>query len=246
MLRYFRFNWLPLLRRPDEPLVRFFSHSPDRLPLRSLVFGSSIGLFLLFGSFSVPALYLLLSLVIALYLSMMTAYRVERARRDHVLALLYITPVSRRRLLASLWSGCVWRVWSGQTMWMYWSFHAIIIIAGMVYLLLSAELGTSDALWLIVLGTILVRFQPVSALFCGGMVGLWCGLALPDSLLSVAAAGLSALCGWLLWLAIALLVALNFTHLALWQWTSLLLLPLLLSTLTGYLAFRLAEHRTQL
>ncbi len=243
MLRYFRFNWLPFLRQPDEPLVRFFSHSSDRLPIRPLVFGSSIGLFLMLGSFSIPALYLLLSLVITLYLSMMTAHKVDRARRDALLPLLFITPVRRRDLLTSLWSGCVWQLWRSQMMWMYWSFHALVIVAGMVYLLLSAELSSSDALWLLLVGTVLMRFQPVSALFCAGMVGLWCGLAVPDSLLALGAAGLSALCGWLVWVSVVLLVALNFADLAAWQWTCLLLLPLLLSLLAGYLAFRLAERR---
>jgi hypothetical protein len=235
-------TWPPYLRR-DHPLVSYHTRRAGLRGFKSMIFGSSIGLFLLFGSLSLPMLYLLISLIIKLQLSAGTAYKIQHAKDAGSWDLIRATPFSRRAMLLSVWAASLWQVRGSWLMPLYRLLHALVIIAGLVFRLWFVETPPDQALVMLVLGTLLIAVQPYADMYLSGMVGLWCAQVIRDRHLAPAAAGLLMLLYWVCWIgAVLLIVALQPTDIALWQVLVALSSPLALPLVLGVAAQKAVEQ----
>jgi len=235
---------LPPPLRQSHPLVQHHLRQPALRHFRHLIFGSSIGLFMLFGGLSLPMLYLLLSLVIFVQLATGTAQRVYRAQEVHTWDLIRVTPYSRRDVLLSTWAAGIWQLNRAWTIPLYWVLHGLVILGVIVFGLWLGEIPISQATAVVLGGTLLIAFQPFVEMYFSGMVGLLCASLFDDRALSLAAAGLLVLAYWSLWLGgILLLTAIDLSRLETAQLVGILTLPLLLPSIMGYAAQRIAEKR---
>jgi hypothetical protein len=235
---------LPAPLRQGHPLVQHHLRQPALRHFRQLIFGSSIGMFMLFGGLSLPVLYLLLSLVIFIQLAAGTAERVYRAQEVRTWDLIRLTPYSRREVLLSTWAAGIWQLNRTWTIPLYWVLHAFVILGVIVFGLWVGEIPVQQATGVVLGGTLLIAFQPFVEMYFSGMVGLLCASLFDDKLISLAAAGLIVLGYWALWIGgVVLLSAIDLAGFGTAQLVSILLLPLLLPCIVGYVAQRVAERR---
>ncbi len=234
---------LPATLRQEHPLVRYYLRKSDSQKLKHVIFGSSIGLFLMFGGLSLPMLYLLLSLVILLQLAVSTVSKIHHQQTAGNWDLIRAAPFSQREILLSAWGAGVHQLRQTWTLLLYQALHGLIIIGGMVFLLASGELPV--AYWpLILLGcTALIAFRPLVEMYFSGMVGLLCAGLTRDHVLALTTAVIAIFCYWLLVMGGALLVIsadLKIVNapLILAFLSAILFLPLCF----GYAAQRLAER----
>jgi len=235
---------LPAPLRQSHPLVQQHLRQPALRHFRHLIFGSSIGLFMLFGGLSLPILYLLLSLVIFVQLATGTAERVYHAQQVRTWDLIRVTPYSRRDVLLSTWAAGIWQLNRTWTIPLYWVLHGLMILGVIVFGVWLGEIPIGQATAVLLGGTLLIAFQPFVEMYFSGMIGLLCASLFDDRVISLAAAGLVVLCYWSLWIGgILLLTAIDLERLGTVQLAGILMLPLLLPFIVGYMAQRVAEAR---
>jgi len=246
MLQHYLFsnNWIPAALRQGHPLVQHHLRQPALRHFRHLIFGSSIGLFVIFGGLSLPMLYLLLSLVILIQLAAGTAGRIHRAQAIHTWDLIRVAPFSRRDVLLSTWAAGVWQLTRTWTIPLYWLLHGFVILAVMVFGLWMGEIQVGQAGIIMFGGTLLIALQPFTQMYFSGMIGLLCASLFSDRQLALVAAGLVVLCYWALSLGgVLLLAAADLEQLGTGQLAGALSLPLLLPLVIGYSAQRVAERK---
>ncbi len=235
---------LPMWLRQGNPLVQHHLRQPALRYFRNLMFGSSIGLFALFGGLSLPMLYLLLSLVILLQLAAGTAERVYRAQEVHTWDLMRVAPFSRREVLLSTWAAGIWQLNRTWTVPLYWVLHGLVIMGVMVFGLWLGEIPMRQAGLVLLGGTLLIALQPFIAMYFSGMIGLLCASLFGDRIMSLAIAGLVVLFYWAFWIGgILLLAAADLDEIEAVQIVGIISLPLLIPLGAGYIAQRVAEAK---
>ena len=225
----------------DHPLLDYFRRQGGDRNFRPVIFGSSVGVFLLFGSLSLPILYLLLSLVIALYLSAGMSWRVHRAREAQIWELVQISPLFPRDILLTTWSAGVGQLIENRLIFFYRLVHGLMLMGLLIVSILFGELAPDQGLMLLVGATLLIIFQPAVEIYFSGMVGLCCATRIRDRAVSSAVAGMTVMIYWTAWVAGVLVITVtNLSHL---QAVSLLIffallvaLPLAIGCAAQYLA----------
>jgi hypothetical protein len=237
---------LPLYLRRDHPLVALHLRYTAVRSLKTVVFGSSIGLFLAFGGLSLPMLYFLLSLIIVIQLSAGTAYTIRRAQTAGMWDLICTAPFSGRELLLSAWGAGLCQVRQSWMMPIYRLLHGLVIIAAVVTLIWTAELTPTPAFILVIGGTLLIALQPYADMYLSGMAGLLCASAIRDRAWAIMVAGLVTLLYWSGWVgAVLLVIVARPEKITAGQIAFGVSLPLLIPVCLGYLAQRIAEHLMQ-
>jgi hypothetical protein len=235
---------IPTWLRQGNPLVQHHLRQPALRHFRHLMFGSSIGLFALFGGLSLPMLYLLLSLVILIQLAAGTAERVYRAQEVHTWDLMRVAPFSRREVLLSTWAAGIWQLNRTWTVPLYWVLHGLVILGVMVFGLWLGEIPMRQAGLVLLGGTLLIALQPFIAMYFSGMIGLLCASLFGDKIISLATAGLVVLCYWAFWIGgILLLAASDLDQIEAAQIVGIISLPLLIPLVVGYIAQLVAERK---
>lgn len=233
--------WLPIWMRRAHPLVQLYLGRPSKDGLRYAVFGSAVGLFLFFGSLSLPLLFLFLWLAILVQQAALAAGRIHEARDHQTWELLLATPIPRRDLLLATWAGNYWRLNGSWVMHVYRLLQALAVIGVMVYSLWLAEFPAQQAAVLLLAGLAAILLQPMSESYFSGMVGLACAIWSRQPVSALGAAVLGALLYWCACVGlIILLLFANTGGIGLGQAVAALLLPLWASIGLGYAAFRLA------
>jgi hypothetical protein len=235
---------VPMWLRQGNPLVQHHLRQPALRHFRHLMFGSSIGLFALFGGLSLPMLYLLLSLVIFIQLAAGTAERVYRAQEVHTWDLMRVAPFSRREVLLSTWAVGIWQLNRTWTVALYWVLHGLVILGVMIFGLWMGEIPMRQAGLVLLGGTLLIAFQPFFAMYFSGMVGLMCASVFGDRVVSLATAGMVVLFYWAFCIVgLLLLAASDLEKIEPIQILVIVSLPLLTPLVVGYFAQLVAEHK---
>ncbi len=241
---FFQKTGLPRWLRQGNPLVQHHLRQPALRYFRNLMFGSSIGLFALFGGLSLPMLYLLLSLVIFIQLAIGTAQRIYHAQEVHTWDLMRVAPFSRREVLLSTWAAGIWQLNRTWTVPLYWVLHALVMLGVMIFGLWMGEIPIEQAGLVLLGGTLLIALQPVIAMYFSGMVGLLCASLFGDRAVSLAVAGLVVLGYWSFCIGgVLLLAAADLDDIEAAQIIGIISLPLLLPLAAGYVAQCIAERK---
>lgn len=237
---------LPLILRPEHPLVGYYLRNSNSQKLKHVIFGSSIGLFLLFGGLSLPMLYLLLSLIILLQLAAGSVSKIHHQQKAGNWDLIRAAPFSQREILLSIWGAGIQQIRQTRTLMLYQSLHGLVIVGGLVFLLASGEI-TSEYWPFILFGcTMLIAFRPFTEMYFSSMIGLVCAGLTRDHVLALTTAVVTIMGYWVLVLGGALLIFLGDLEttpapLIMAFLAATLLIPLGL----GYMAQRLAERITR-
>src|SRR6266496_5537235 len=179
-IQHLNANWIPFSLRLGHPLVQHHLRQPVHPYFRFLILIGSGILFLLFGSLSLPILYLFLSLLIFIQLAAGTAERVYHTQQLRIWDLIRVAPVARRDILLSIWAAGVWqlnRIWIVSV---YWVLHGLVILGVIIFGLWFGEIPPGHALLVIVSGTLLIALQPLVEIYFSGMVGLLCASLIDD------------------------------------------------------------------
>lgn len=235
---------IPSWLQQGNPLIQHHLRQPALRHFRHLMFGSSIGLFALFGGLSLPMLYLLLSLVIFIQLATGTAERVYRAQEVHTWDLMRVAPFSRREVLLSTWAAGIWQLNRTWTVPLYWVLHGLVILGVMVFGLWVGEVPMRQAGLVVLGGTLLIALQPFIAMYFSGMIGLMCASLFGDRILSLATAGLVVLLYWSFCIGgLLLLAASDLDQIGAVQIVGIVSLPLLIPLVVGCIAQYVAERK---
>ncbi len=234
-------RWLPAWMRRAHPLVRFHLARRQNNRLRYAVFGSAVGLFLFFGSLSLPLLFLFLWLAILVQQTTLAAGRVHETRDRRTWELLLATPMPRPDLLLATWAGNYWQLNRSWVMHIYRLLQGLAVIGVMVYSLWLAEFPVQHAALLLLAGLAAILLQPLVESYFGGMVGLACAGWLGQPVGALGAAILTVLLYWSACVGlIVLLLFANTGGIGLGQALAVLVLPQIVPLALGYAAFRLA------
>ncbi len=238
-------NWLsPALRR-NYPLTRFYLRKPPSTHVKQLIFGSSLGLFLLFGGLSLPMLYFLFSLITLLQLGTGTVQKVHRLQTDGIADLLNLTLLPRRQMVLSTWAAGIWQVRQTWLMLLYRLSHGFLLIGVLVFTITIGEISADKGMLVVIGITCLIAFQPYAEMYFSGMIGLVCATRIPDHVTALAAAAIITLVYWALWIAGALGIAFfGLKNLSAIQIAAVFALPILLPIAIGALAQRVTERTT--
>lgn len=242
--QYFLDPWLPGWMRRTHPLVRHYLRRPTVAGLRYVVFGSAVGLFLLFGGLSLPLLYLFLWLSILMQQALTMAGRLHDAQVKQTWDVLRVAPFSPRELLLTTWAGSFWQINQTWVMGMYRLLHGIAVIGIMVFGLWFAEFPVQQSALVLLVGLLAIILQPVTEVYFSGMVGLVCAEYIRRNVGAVALALLAVLLYWCA--CVALVITLIFADtngLSLEQLLIALAVPSLLPLVLGQGALRLVEAR---
>jgi hypothetical protein len=236
-------NWLPPALGRQHPLTRYYLRKPPSTHVKQVIFGSSLGLFLLFGGLSLPMLYFLFSLVVLLQLGTGTAHKIQQARADGVADLVNLSLLSHREILLSTWASGIWQLRQSRLMLLYRLSHGLLLIGVLVFSITFGDIPADKGL-LVVLGvTTLIALQPYVEMYFSGMIGLLCGAYIHDRFSALAATVVIMLLYWMLWVGAGLLVAvLGLKNLQNAQIALIFALPLLLPAAVGCAAQYLSER----
>ena len=158
--------------RRDHPVVERYLRYPQPGRFQVLVFGFTLGLFVLLGGLSLPALYAMFSLILLLQMTVSTVDKIHRERQAFTWDLVRLTPFSPRELLLSLWAASLWQLQRTWMMRIYQLLHAVVIIGVMVHTIVFSGPTLNQALLLLVLGTFFIVFQPYIVMYFSGMLSL--------------------------------------------------------------------------
>jgi hypothetical protein len=232
----------PTWLRRDHPVVERYLRRPQSSRFQVLVFGSTLGFFVLLGGLSLPALYALFSLVILLQMSTSTVDKVHDERQSYTWDLVRLTPYSARELLLSLWAASLWQLQRTWMMRIYLLLHGVVIIGVMVHTVAFANPTPNQALLLLVMGTFFIVFQPYIVMYFSGMLSLAVANRVRERGSAQGFAIGLVLLYWLAYvgssLAFILFVDLRLSG---GQFANIVLIPLLIPVCLGWLALHLAE-----
>jgi hypothetical protein len=227
--------------RRDHPLVLRHLRKPLLPGVNQIIFGTTFVLFLMFGGLSLPALYLLFSLLVLIQLAAGTVGKIYDERERFTWDLIRVTPYSRREVLLGTWAAGMWQLNHTWLMPFYRLMQGIVIVGLIVFGLWFGNIPAHLALPMLVGGTLLIALQPMVDMYFGGMVGVLAANLLKERSGAQAAAIVTVLVYWGMWIALtsALILsdldALTTLHLG-----GVVVLCLLLPVALGYGAFRLA------
>lgn len=237
-------RWLPGWMRPTHPLVRHALHKRPSGELRYVVFGSAIGLFMLFGGLSLPILYLFLWLGILVQQAVAMAGRLHEAQVKHTWNMLRVTPFSARELLLTAWAGSFWQLNQSWVMSLYRLLQGMAVIGLMVFGLWFADFPAEQSALVLLAGLVAITFQPIVEVYLSGMIGLLCAGLLRRQIGALALAVLLVLGYWCACLGIVVWAVFADTDgLGLAQLLTALTLPSLLPLALGYSLQRLLEGK---
>ncbi len=238
-------NWslkTPYWLRRNHPVVQRYLRQPVHVRFQLILLGLTVSVFLLLGGLSLPVLYCVFSLVILVQITVSTSDKLYHERQSATWDLIRLTPFSARELLLSMWAASLWQLNRTWMMMMYRLLHGAIIIGAMVYNLMFAEIAPSDALPILLSGTLLIVLQPFTEMYFSGMVGLAGANRLRDRANAQGLAITLVLVYWLAYIGTILgLLLVQNMHLTGTQMVSVFLLPVLLPLMLGYFALRMAE-----
>jgi hypothetical protein len=244
-MRLFPSRWLPLWLRNDHPIVRRHLRKPLLGGLNQMIFGGTFSLFLLFGGLSLPMMYLLFSLIVLVQLAAGTAGKIYDERERHTWDLIRAAPFSRREVLLCTWAAGIWQIDRTWVMPFYRLLQAIVVVGLLVFGLMG-DIPAHLSLPLLAGGTLLITLQPLVDMYFGGMVGLLTANVIQGRAIAQAAAVCVTLVYWGAWIALsAAVVFSDLTQLTLAQVFLVVSFPLLLPTIVGYAAFRVAVATTR-
>jgi len=235
-------EWLPSWMHRDHPLVQRHLRKPLVAGLNQLVFGTTFGLFLLFGGLSLPMLYLTFSLIVLVQLAAGTAGKIYDEREHSTWDLIRVAPYSRREVLMSTWAAGFWQLHRTWVVPFYRLLQGVVIVGLMVFGLWLGDIPQNLSIALIVGGTLLIALQPFVDMYFGGMVGLLAANLIPGRMSAQVTAASVVLIYWGAWIALVLAIFFSDLHILTLEQIALVVgFPLLLPVLAGYMAFRLAE-----
>ncbi len=241
-LRLIPAKYLPVWMRRDHPLVQRHLRKPLSRSMNQVLFGTTFVLFLLFGGLSLPALYLLLSVIVLVQLAAGTVGKIHDERERFTWDLIRATPYSRREVLLGMWAAGMWQINHTWLMPFYRLMQGIVIIGLMVFGLWFGNIPAQLALPLLVGGTMLIALQPIVDMYFGGMIGLLAANVMKARIGAQGAAVAIVLLYWSMWIALtSALVLSDFNDLTSLHLAGVVGLCLLLPLTLGYGAFRLAE-----
>ncbi|HEX2906236.1 MAG TPA: hypothetical protein VHO69_05205 [Phototrophicaceae bacterium] len=244
--RFLHDSRLPAWMRRTHPLVARILRQKPADSLRYVVFGSSIGLFLLFGGLSLPLLYLFLWLSILMQQATTTAARMHAAQEKQTWDVLRAAPFSPRELLLSIWAGNFWHLNRSWVMNIYRLLQGTAVIGVIVYGLWFAAFPPQQAVTVLLVGLGAIVFQPVSEAYFSGMIGVLFAGYIRQSTGALGATIFTVLAYWCLCLALIIWILFTNSHeLDLAHLLIALSLPSLLPLVLGYTALRAAEIRLQ-
>lgn len=230
-------TWLPAALQKTYPLTRYYLRKPPSLHIKQVVFGSSLGLFLLFGGLSLPMLYFLFSLIVLLQLATSSTHKMHQARVDGLWDLLNLSSLRPGDILLSTWAAGVWQIRQSWLMLVYRLSHALLLIGVLIFALVFSDIQPQKGMALVLATTLLIALQPYTEMYFSGMIGLLCAAVLRDRLISIAAAGAVVLLYWTVWIAGALMVAfVGLKNLPTPLLMVIFALPLIVPAAIGYLA----------
>lgn len=236
-------NWLPAALRRDHPLTRYHLRKPPPAYVKQVLFGSSLGLFLLFGGLSLPMLYFLCSLVVLLQLATGTTQKYHQTRADGISDLVSLTLLPQRDILLSTWASGIWQLRQTWLMPLYRVSHGVLLIGVLIFTIVLGEVPSDKALLILVGVTLLIAIQPYVEMYFSGMIGLLCATRIRDRYTALTAATLITIVYWALWIAGALLVAVSgIRNLANTQILLIFTVPIVVPIIIGYVAQHLAER----
>jgi hypothetical protein len=238
VLHPFRPAWL----RRDHPVVERYLRRPQSSRFQILVYFFTFGLFFLLGGLSLPVLYALFSLVMLLQMTTSTVDKLHHERQAYTWDLVRLTPFSGRELLLSLWAASLWQLQRTWMMLIYQLLHGVVIIGIMVHTLVFTNPTTNQALFLLVMGTFFIVFQPYVVMYFSGMLSLAIANRVQER---SSAQGFAISITVLYWLAYvgSSLVFIVFEDLRLTggQLANVLLIPLLIPVCLGWFALHITE-----
>lgn len=237
---------LPAWMRPSHPLVRYQVHKSAPVGMQYVVFGSTIGLFLLFGGLSLPILYLFIWLLMLMQQAVTMALRIHDAQVKQSWDLLRMTPYSPREVLLATWAGNFWQINQSWMMRIYRLLQGTAVIGVIVFGLWFAEFPPHQAVLVLTAGAAAILLQPIIEVYCSGMIGLLCARLFPHQ---AGATGLAAAAMLLYWCAcVAFVLVVVFADqdgVSLEQLLIALTLPTLLPAGLGYAALRVVEGKIE-
>jgi hypothetical protein len=246
VMRLFPSRWLPFWLRNDHPIVRRHLRKPLLGGLNQMIFGSTFGLFLLFGGLSLPMMYLLFSLIVLVQLASGTAGKIYDERERHTWDLIRAAPFTRREVLLSTWAAGIWQIDRTWLMPFYRLLQAIVVVGLLVFGLWLGDIPGHLYLPLLVSGTLLIVLQPLVDMYFGGMIGLLMANLVQGRAIAQAAAACVTLVYWVSWIALSFVVVFSdLTQLTIAQVFLVVSFPLLLPMILGYVAFRVAVAATR-
>ncbi len=236
-------RWLPAALQQDHPLTRYHLRKPPPAYVKQVLFGSSLGLFVLFGGLSLPMLYFVCSLVVLLQLATGTAQKIHQSRLDGAADLISLTMMSRREILLSTWAAGIWQLRKTWLMPIYRVVHGLLLIGVLVFAVMFSEIPTEQSLLVIFGVTLLIALQPYAEMYFSGMIGLLCAALIRDRFLSLATTTFITILYWLMWVGGAVLVAVTgLRNLPTFEIVLIFALPLIVPAILGGAAQRLAER----
>lgn len=242
----FSSRWLPAWTQRDHPVVRWQLRNPALKGINGVIFGSTVGLFLIFGSLSLPMLYFLLSLMVIIQLAVGTTRKIHTQEDNRVWELILATPLPRHEVLLGTWAAGMWQIQQTLLMPIYRLMQALIVIGILVFGLWFAEIHIQPWLAMLVGGTLVIIVQPLADMYFGGMIGLLSANLIKDRVLAQAFAITAVLMYWAVDISIVLLLlSYDLSNLSAGRVIAALVAPVVLPTALGYCAFKLAIHKTQ-
>jgi hypothetical protein len=241
---FFSNQWLPSWTRRDHPIVRWHLHNPALRGMNTIIFGSSVILFLVFGGLSLPMLYFLMSLLILLYLAVGTTRKIQYQQDNANWELILSTPLPRADILLGTWTAGIWQINRTWLMALYRLMQALVVIGVLVFGLWFAEIQIQQWLVMLLMGTLVILVQPYAEMYLGGMIGLWSAHFIRDRMIAQGFSIIAVLFYWLLEITATLaLLVYDLQTMTLWRVALALFIPVLMPLLLGFSAFQMAKRR---
>ena len=234
----------PAWTRRTHPIVSLYLRKPlSQMRFNYFIVICAVLLFLLFGSFSLPMLYFLFSLIVLIQIALATGDKIHFGREGYTWDLVRATPFSQREVYLSLWVASVWQIHQTWMMFFYRLFQGVVVVGVMVFALLLAEIPIMQWMLVLVFGTLVIAVQPFADMYYSGMVGLLSASLTHDRAAGQGLAIGGVLAYWLLWFLLsALVVLLNLERPTLEQVLLILSIPVLLPLTLGFCFFRATQR----
>ncbi len=226
--------------RRDHPIVERYLRHPQPLRYQALIAASASGLVLLLGGLSLPVIYLMLSLLLLMQMAIST---VNKAHDAATWDLVRLTPFDRRELLLSLWAASLWQLQRTWTMRVYQLLHGMMTIGLTVYIIVDGDLSRDQALALLPVITLFIALHPYVTMYFSGMSSLAIANRLRHHENAQSIALGVILLYWLASVGLFLIFGLFYEmQTSGSQLNQILLVPLLIPLILGWLALLLAKR----
>lgn len=235
-------SWQPSWARADHPIVQRHLRKPFTQRYNYAILAAVLSLFILFGGLSLPLLYFLFSLTVLMLVSVGTLDKILSERESFTWDLLRSAPFAPGEILLSTWASSIHQLNRTWIMWIYRLLQGLLIVGLMIFSLWFGDIPSQHWLVLLVCSTLVIVLQPYADMFYSGMIGLLLAHIIRDRLTAQGIAIGAVVLYWLAWVGLAVLIVLSNTgQISALHITVVMLLPVVLPFIIGYIAFRIAR-----